>query len=165
MRNLSLYIILIIALTSCNTEGKVDISDCKIITNVDSSFNIVLPYLTEIVEDSIWEKDFFIEVVNHSYNIKDKKNKWTREFESHYAGIKIMSYTEKNLVLYAYHSGILNGYTLFPKWWHDVYVLDRQNGNTIKLIEIKRGLTSATIYDHSLYMRFYDPDEIRVCPL
>ncbi len=155
-----------IILSSCSNEQKTDIATCKIITSKDSIYQAVFPLLLDhLPEDSIWQEDFLIKIVNDSRMLYDKKHEWSREFASHYDYLDLMSFSNKYVVLYAAHSGILNGYRLFRKWWHDIYILDRKDGHIVKLIEISEGLGSAAIYGNAVVMRFGDPDSLRICTL
>ncbi|MBK9250073.1 MAG: hypothetical protein IPM69_18690 [Ignavibacteria bacterium] len=156
---------LVIILSSCNLEDKVYIEDCRVITKADPEYQFVIPSLDRNVDDSVWQIDFNSEYLNHSVTIIDKKYKWNRTFASHYFDVIISSFTNKYVVLYAGHSGILNGYTLFPKWWHDIYVLDRKDGHVVKLIEIKEGLWSSVIYGNAVVMRFDDINALPICML
>jgi len=142
---------------------KLSIKDCEIYSSKDKDYILIANFLAITTEDSLWQKEFTTGVINHTCFLKDTQNKWTNEYSSDYFDIIIKSFTKKQVLIYCPRSGIQSGYKLFSKKEHDIYLIDRQNGDVIKCIEVKKGLVNGVIYKKAIFLKFIDPEEIRRC--
>lgn len=153
-----------LVLSSCGSkhDEQADIKNCPLLLLKDTILSTIRNKLESSIDDSLTDSKFIISYRKDKWLIKDAKNKWENQYSRDYEGIKVESFTKDYVLIFCPHSGIAESYKLFPNKFHDLYLLDRKNGATIKHIVFQGGLGNALIYKGAVYIQF-DSSEVHRC--
>ncbi len=154
--------IFFIFLVSCKHNAKDNVDNCPLLLLNDTGFKTIRAKLQRHISDSVTNDEFIINYRKGKWCIRDAKHPWEKKYSEDYEGIVVESYTKDFVLIFCPYSGIVESYKLFPHRYHDMYLLDRWDGATIKHIAFQGGLGNAAIYKSAIYIQF-DSLEIHKC--
>ena len=154
---------LLIFVMGCFSNSKTKVSNCPIYVPDKKKYPNMEDQLVTDLEDSIINREFETSVRDHHYHIKDRLNNWENKYSPDYSNLVVKAFNNDYVLIYCPRSGIIEGYKLFPDRTHDLYLIQRTDGKNVKSMAIDRGLVGAMILDKSVFLKFFDPDEIRKC--
>jgi hypothetical protein len=160
-----IFLLFLNSFYSCTTLRIKNVDQCKQLSKSDTVSYYINEEIDKKVDKNAANLYFKNVVLNNTFVFSDIKNNWSKEFSSDYFNIIIKAFNDDYVLIYCPRSGIIAGYKLLPKRGHDIYLLNRKNGKIILQIKCDRGLANGLIYNNKVFLKFIDPEEIRVCEI